>query len=210
MPMGITHRTINTMVSVPVGAGTLFIGWTPLQTTSLVVGYTFATFFMNPDLDLNSIGYKSWGWLRFIWWPYQKILGHRCWMSHFPVISTLLRVIYLMWFPILLLLLLGSSAQAAARDTIFDWFPQLAPYLLVFVAGMVLSDSLHAILDISSTELKQLFRFGRSRRRATNFFEHHNQAPPRRAFARSSYREDRDPGYNRHRSRRNINRRRRY
>jgi uncharacterized metal-binding protein len=192
MPMGVTHRAINTVVSVPVAAGTLYIGWSPLQIACLVGGYTFATFLMNPDLDLDSIGYQSWGWLRIIWWPYQKALGHRCWMSHFPIISTLLRIIYLLWFPVLLLLLLGSSIRAMVRQEVLDWFPELAPYLLLLIFGMILSDTLHTILDTSSTELKQLFGGSRRRKRNVNFFEHHHQAPPRRASSRKS----RDTGYN--------------
>ncbi len=210
MPMGVTHRTINTVVSVPLAASTLTIGWTPLQAGCLLTGYTFATFLVNPDLDLNSIGYQSWGWLRFIWWPYQKILGHRCWMSHFPVISTLLRIVYLMWFPVLLLLLLGSSVRAMVRETVLDWFPELAPFILVFIIGMILSDTLHTILDTSSTELKQMFGGSRRHRRGFNFFEHHGEATPRRAYARASGGYNRAPTYNRNRSGRASRRRRRY
>jgi uncharacterized metal-binding protein len=189
MPMGTTHRRLNTALSVPLAAGTLWLKWDAGFVVSLLAGYHFATYFMNPDLDLNSLGYKSWGWLRFIWWPYQKVLAHRCFLSHFPVISTLLRVLYLLWFPALLLLVFGGSVQAAARDAIFDWFPVTWPFLLVFVIGMIISDSLHAIFDTSSTELKRLFRGSRRRKRARdrdeNFFEHHNQAPPAWAYRRT-------------------------
>ncbi|HEX2915544.1 MAG TPA: metal-binding protein [Chloroflexia bacterium] len=195
MPMGTTHRTINTVVSVPVCAGALFLGWTPAHVVCLAGGYTFATFFMNPDLDLNSLGYKSWGWLRIIWWPYQRILAHRCWISHFPVISTILRVIYLMWFPLALLLLLGSAAQSATREAIFDWWPVLALPVILFIVGMIISDSLHAILDTSSTELKHLMH-GSHHSHRDNFFAHHNQAPPRRVTKHYSNR--RTPSRRRH------------
>lgn len=205
MPMGMTHRTINTAASVPITAGTLLIGWTPPQALALFAGYSFATFFVNPDLDIESMGYNSWGWLRFIWWPYQKILGHRCWISHFPVISTLLRIVYLLWFPIVLLLLLGTTAQAVARDFIFDWWPILGAYLVIFVLGMILSDTLHAILDTVSTELKQFLGGSRRGRSVINFFQHHNEAPPRRAYARAGR-----SSYNRNRGGRAPNRRRRY
>ncbi len=211
MPMGVTHRQINTAMSIPLAVGTYAIGWPPTYIVSMLVGYSFATYFMNPDLDLNSIGYQSWGWLRLIWWPYQKILGHRSWISHFPVISTLLRIVYLLWFPVVLIWLLGSSVQAAVRDQFFDWGPTFGPYLLTFVIGMILSDALHAILDVSSTELKQLFG-GKRRRRFGGFFEHHNEEPPRR---RSSHNHDHysrgaDHSYSRNRASRAPSRRRRY
>ncbi len=184
MPMGLTHRRINTIMSVPMAGSALYAGWQPAHVGLLVAGYTFATYFMNPDLDLNSLGYQSWGWLRIIWWPYQKVLGHRCWMSHFPVISTILRIIYLLWFPAVLVLLLGSSFRAAARETLLDWLPPLTPYIIVFIIGMVISDALHAVLDTASTELKQLFRSPRRRSYASNFFAHHHEPPPRRTTRR--------------------------
>lgn len=112
MCMGVTHRTINTMVSFPI-AGALLVQahWHPLQAIIFLGGYTFATFLMNPDLDLDSLGYQSWGVLRFIWWPYQKALAHRCFLSHFPVVGTVCRIIYLMWVPILILLILGGRCK---------------------------------------------------------------------------------------------------
>lgn len=191
MPMGTTHRRLNTAISVPMVAGALWLKWDAGFIVSLLAGFHFATYFMNPDLDLNSLGYKSWGWLRFIWWPYQKVLAHRCFLSHFPVISTLLRIIYLLWFPVLLLLLLGSSVRAAARDTIFDWFPLLGPFLFVFVIGMILSDSLHALFDTSGTELKMFFRGTRRRNHSHNFFAHHHQATPGWATRRNGRRSSR-------------------
>jgi uncharacterized metal-binding protein len=168
MPMGTTHRRLNTAISVPLAAGALWLKWDSGYIVSLLAGFHFATYFMNPDLDLNSLGYKSWGWLRFIWWPYQKMLAHRCFLSHFPVISTILRIIYLLW----------TSVRAAAWETLFDWFPVLGPYLVVFILGMIFSDTLHAIFDTSSTELKTFFRGTRRRGNSRNFFAHHQQETP--------------------------------
>ncbi len=179
MPMGVTHRRINTVATVGLTGAALYIGWTPLQAGCLLVGASFATFFMNPDLDLHSIGYTSWGPLRFIWLPYQKIMGHRCWMSHFPVISTFIRIVYLLWLPSVIFLLLNAGVRSAIKDDVNAWFPLFAPYAMVFILGMIFSDTLHTILDISNTEIKNLFR-GSRRGRRENFFEHHGQAGPRR------------------------------
>jgi uncharacterized metal-binding protein len=171
MPMGRTHRAINTALCVPLTAGSIVLShWSPLQALSCAAGYCFATFFMNPDLDLDSVGYQSWGPLRIIWWPYQKILAHRSYFSHFPVISTILRLIYLMWFPVLMLVLLGGSIQLVVRETIFDWWPIFGAYLLMFIMGMVISDAIHAILDVVSTSFKR--RFSRHPHRHQTFSEH--------------------------------------
>ncbi|MEI7556799.1 metal-binding protein [Candidatus Chlorohelix sp.] len=174
MPMGITHRTINTFVSVPLtGAGYLHFHRTPLECTVFWGGYTFATFLMNPDLDLESDGYESWGLLRFYWWPYQKAFAHRSFFSHFPIISTVLRIVYLLWLPILLTYFLGSAIQSSVRETVFDWVPGAFPYLIFLVAGMMCSDTLHFFLDITSTNLKRALHFGKRRE---SFFEHHGES----------------------------------
>ena len=169
--MGHTHRAINTYVCIPLTIGSVaFAHWSPLQALAFGAGYCFATFFMNPDLDLDSVGYQSWGPLRIIWWPYQKALAHRSFISHFPVISTILRIIYLLWFPILLTWLLGSSVQSLARETIFEWWPIVGLYLLVAVLGMIISDAIHTILDVSSTEFKR--KFSHHPHRHQSFWEH--------------------------------------
>jgi uncharacterized metal-binding protein len=173
--MGVTHRTINTFASLPLTAE-FYLGLhrSPTESLAFFAGYTFATFLMNPDLYLNSEGYQSWGFLRFYWWPYQKALAHRCFLSHFPIISTIFRIIYLLWLPILLIFVLGSAVQASARDQVYDWVPQLAPYLIAIVIGMMGSDTLHMFLDVTSTRLKRTFG-GRHKRRHEGFFEHHGQ-----------------------------------
>ena len=164
MPMGSAHRAINTIVSVPL-FGWIQVGF-HLQTLEVALfagGYTFATFFMNPDLDLASDGYQSWGLLRFYWLPYQKTMTHRSFWSHFPVVSTLLRVAYLLWLPVVLFFLLGASVQSAIRELAFDWNPVLREISLFTILGMVCSDTLHLFLDLTNTRIK---RNKRRRKRA--------------------------------------------
>lgn len=186
MCMGITHRTINTLVSVPT-AGALLVQahWLPLQVITFLGGYTFATFLVNPDLDLDSIGYESWGLLRFIWWPYQKALAHRCFLSHFPVISTIFRIIYLFWLPVLIIFLLGSAVQNTVRNDIFAAWPIIGSFVILWAIGMTISDTIHAILDVVSTDFKhgihRVLSGGHHHHPHHGFFAHHNQEGPYRS-----------------------------
>ncbi len=50
---------------------------------------------MAHDLDIYSLQFQRWGFLRWIWLPYQKNLRHRSFLSHGPIIGTTLRVVYL-------------------------------------------------------------------------------------------------------------------
>ena len=60
-------------------------------------GFLFAGLMFGPDLDTKSVQYKRWGFLRFIWKPYQKLGGHRSFLnqSHDSLLGPFLRVVYL-------------------------------------------------------------------------------------------------------------------
>jgi uncharacterized metal-binding protein len=53
--------------------------------------------FLSPDLDngSGSRAYRMWGPLRFLWYPYMRALPHRSAVSHWPVIGTAGRLLYL-------------------------------------------------------------------------------------------------------------------
>jgi uncharacterized metal-binding protein len=82
---------------LPVVAG-LTLGFTQSSKFTLLVasGFLFSGLMFGPDLDLNSLPYKRWGFLRWIWLPYQKTLRHRSIWSHGLVIGTTIRVVYLL------------------------------------------------------------------------------------------------------------------
>jgi uncharacterized metal-binding protein len=58
-------------------------------------GYLFSGLMFGPDLDLYSIHYKRWGWLRWLWRPYQQAIKHRSIWSHGPIVGTIGRILYL-------------------------------------------------------------------------------------------------------------------
>lgn len=68
------------------------------MTLLVASGFLLGGLMFGPDLDLRSRQYQRWGWLRWLWLPYQKRLRHRSFLSHGPVIGTLLRVLYLLTF----------------------------------------------------------------------------------------------------------------
>jgi uncharacterized metal-binding protein len=109
----------------------------------------------SPDLDVDSgfLGHKwveryfgkivATAWV-VIWWPYANFVPHRSWVSHAPVISTMLRAIYWYAFYAAVCILLGAQ-----------------PYIpSVFVAthvlgGLMVSDILHYLTDIITTYFKR-------------------------------------------------------
>lgn len=102
MPSGKTHDTI-TWWSTPVIA---LAGWvlTHNLTTAILVAVSFAFsgLMFSGDLDLKSVQYKRWGWFRWIWIPYQKMVPHRSPFSHGPVLGLATRLVYLsLWLMLL-------------------------------------------------------------------------------------------------------------
>ena len=108
MPSGQTHDRI-TLWSLPVVAVlSLLRTRSSTLTLLLLAGYLFGALMLGPDLDTRSIHYKRWGVLRWIWIPYRGSLRHRSPVSHWPIVGTVVRVIYvLLWA---FLLCLGSMA----------------------------------------------------------------------------------------------------
>ncbi|BAY66557.1 hypothetical protein NIES22_66960 [Calothrix brevissima NIES-22] len=95
MPSGRTHDSI-TLYALPLVAGVTFWQTGSSNVTLFVAGgFLFGGLMFGPDLDIYSIQYQRWGFLRWIWLPYQKSLRHRSFLSHGPIIGTTLRVIYL-------------------------------------------------------------------------------------------------------------------
>lgn len=100
MPNVKTHDTI-TVCTAPVStfAGAVF----SVQTQSLVpvliapLAHLFAGYMFGPDLDMyHSRPTQRWGWLAFIWWPYSRLIKHRSFWSHGPLVGTTVRLLYLL------------------------------------------------------------------------------------------------------------------
>jgi uncharacterized metal-binding protein len=95
MPSGRTHDRI-TLYALPFVAGvTLWQTHSSNATLLVAGGFLFGGLMFGPDLDIYSVQFQRWGFLRWIWLPYQKSLRHRSFLSHGPIIGTTLRVVYL-------------------------------------------------------------------------------------------------------------------
>ncbi len=95
MPSGRTHDRI-TLYALPFVAGvTLWQTHSSNATLLVAGGFLFGGLMFGPDLDIYSLQFQRWGFLRWIWLPYQKSLRHRSFLSHGPIIGTTLRVVYL-------------------------------------------------------------------------------------------------------------------
>ncbi|MBD2742997.1 metal-binding protein [Coleofasciculus sp. FACHB-1120] len=169
MPSGRTHDRI-TLWCLPWVAGMTF-GLTRSGDLTLIVsgGFLFSGLMFSPDLDLNSRPYQRWGWLRWIWIPYQKSLRHRSIFSHGLAIGTIVRSLYLAcWLFLVGLLILGIlqlvwgvgwTWQVVANQAQRSLTQYPAEWIALFV-GLELGAMSHSFSDWGGSAYKRFKKSG--------------------------------------------------
>lgn len=71
-----------------------YFGWG--VAIALTASHFVGGWWLSPDLDIKSRPFLRWGVLKGIWIPYQRMIPHRNWKSHAPIVGTVIRVVYLM------------------------------------------------------------------------------------------------------------------
>ncbi|MFM8294105.1 MAG: metal-binding protein [Microcystaceae cyanobacterium] len=165
MPSGRTHdRLIWWGLPFVIGityAGTRQGGLTVVTS----VGYLFSGLMFGPDLDIHSVQYKRWGWLRWVWLPYRQLLRHRSYFSHGFLLGTLFRLLYVATWGSLILLLSLAIARWIQPQTAPDWltwgqslktfWQYYGPESIAFLVGLELGAMNHAVSDyLGSTWFK--------------------------------------------------------
>ena len=152
MASGKAHA-ITTAVIGGVAAPLLYAAGQPLSSALALAGGCLLGLVFNSDLDVrrrdthsdtimrHSIGRTLWWFWNLLWLPYAYLIPcHRHPLSHWPVLGTVLRVIYALLLPALLWFLLGRVAVLPPV------WPLPAAVWWAF-GGLLLVDSLHALMD---------------------------------------------------------------
>ena len=93
MPSGKIHDAFTFLSTIPV----FLISWMLAGSVSgsvITIGFILGGLVFGPDLDTASRQYNRWGFLRFLWFPYNRFFSHRSRWSHGLIFGTLFRVIY--------------------------------------------------------------------------------------------------------------------
>ncbi len=161
-----------------------------LGTTILVAAHLFGSWWLSPDLDIDSAIDNRWGPLFWIWRPYMWAVPHRHRLLSHSGVSALLRLLYLYAITMVLLLIItrlavffGIIAERAYTQMFQSWVANLItehPREVILVAlGVVISDALHSLTDYLVTTRSRVLRlFGIRIRR--DYRGHDNGRPRRR------------------------------
>ncbi len=114
------------------------------------LAFLFGGLFLSPDLDIHSRPYQRWGILRWLWWPYQRLIPHRSMLSHSPFLGTAIRIVYF-GCVVIFFSWLGSPWGAPTPEQLRSWLTQTwreSPNLiLIGLFGIETSSWLHLIQD---------------------------------------------------------------
>jgi uncharacterized metal-binding protein len=169
MPSGRTHDRI-TLWALPFIAGVTFFETHSGNLTLLVAGgFMFGGLMFGPDLDIYSRHYQRWGVLRFIWLPYQKSLRHRSFLSHGPIVGTMLRVLYLSVIVSILVILVLVIAEKLWNvnlnwqlfsATVVRSLTHYSNEVLTLLLGLELGAMSHSLSDWSGSAYKRFQKQG--------------------------------------------------
>ncbi len=145
MAKGRTHQLATVGLLALEGAALALPGSPKIELGCIMAG-TALGLVITPDLDIDrgsvSLATLRRIWIvgpllalawRIIWQPYAWLVPHRHWLSHAPLISTALRLIYLG----VILALLGLPAWVLP-----------AAWLGLLFAGLAMSDVVHWLMDM--------------------------------------------------------------
>ena len=149
MASGREHDRATYVLAVIYGV----IWWPWLGSSGAVssgLAFLFGGLFLSPDLDINSRPYQRWGGLRWLWWPYQRLIRHRSVLSHSPFLGTAIRITYLS-FLVAAISWLGSRWGAPSPEQWESWLQQTwnesSNSVLVALIGLEASAWLHLVQD---------------------------------------------------------------
>ena len=164
MPSGKEHDRITLWLLPLVVIGTFLITVDMPTAVIVAVSFLLSGFMMGPDLDIQSVQYRRWGPIRWIWYPYQVLVKHRSKWSHGPIIGTLVRVIYLAAWVVLFMVLgvlainhlwQAQLSWALMRPVLRDLFVPYAQEWLALLVGLELGALSHYTSDWLASAIKK-------------------------------------------------------
>ncbi len=155
MATGKVHAFTTVFAAGVFGPSLYLLGHVPLAESLCFTCGCMAGLLINPDLDMRRFTHaeevvkKSFG--RFmagmwyaLWWPYSRLVpGHRHPLSHFPLVGTFGRAVYLGLVLVLLRSLLGLLVPLPPLV-----LPLSSGWLWWSLGGLAAADILHTMLDV--------------------------------------------------------------
>lgn len=147
VPNGRAH-TIACLATAAVSGCAIYFGNLASLTTSCNVAEgALIGILISPDLDIENGNISNYylrkispplAWLwRWLWWPYGKLFRHRG-ISHWPIIGTGSRILYIVtWIMLITIILIMFGIRVPMQ---YDW-------AVTRILGLAIADIVHATMD---------------------------------------------------------------
>lgn len=145
------HSTFNLLLLLPLATWGMLYYFKPDKQlgAAFLATFAYSTLFMSPDVDLahqNKL-FSLKGLLTLPFRLYSRIFAHRG-ISHVPVIGTLTRLVYLGAIALLCYYLINKAIPDL--ESLKVVYYAYDTYILYGIAGIVVADVGHLILDVFS------------------------------------------------------------
>lgn len=155
MSDGKTHRRVNILTGGAIIGGSILMNM-PLPVTVAAMAGSVAGTIISPDMDLNAALPASfmtripgvrivWG---TVWRPYQLIFKHRSFWSHFPIVGTTGRVLYLMLWLLGTVWILSAFGFDKTPEDVLLFILDNGDFFAVMFLVWCIEDFTHFVLDI--------------------------------------------------------------
>lgn len=165
MSSGRTHASVAKVLLIPAAIGasiSVSLGYVE-EGVGIFVG-AFAGLIITPDADIDKMSWERRRWFNIwtplghiwylLWYAYGKMFKHRG-ISHFPLIGTATRILYVTIIAICCQLLFEGSPDVASQLwplKLIDSYPMFSAFTFV---SWSIQDIVHSLFDVVSTFLKR-------------------------------------------------------
>lgn len=183
MAKGKTHDKITITLTPLVVVIFLIINRSFLNSLGDIITYTilglsiyiFGGYMFSGDLDIISNEYNRWGYLKYIWIPYQKIFSHRSIFTHGFILGPVIRLLYLYSIGLFICSILYSfsiitmsTSQIIEFTKLFVSINKILCFNVFF--GLFLGSGVHTITDLIYSFTKRNFIIKKRRKKSKRTF----------------------------------------
>ncbi len=133
MPSGKAHIHINWVALLLLNI-LIFIFYSDICIKYYVffnISFLLVSYYISPDLDIDSSVYRRWGIMRWIWYPYREVMKHQG-ASHSFIWGPISIILNLLIF-VSIIILIAASLDIITEIQLFDIVLEIGAILIICI-----------------------------------------------------------------------------